>query len=410
MKTKASIIFILVYVSLFFISNITSGQEKKEDNNPDYYISNELDSYFNNLIKTQQYVAFGAALIKCNKFVWEGYYGYSDLEKKSPLGRENIFPLMSLSKTLTTFALMTLYEEGLFNLDDDINNYIPVKVRNPNFPEIPITFRMLLTHTASFEDVLSTGLKVPKNVERPRSSLGDSKMTLEEYILGLLSPEGKYYSTEYFSQNNPGTKYSYSNIAFALIGYLVVKIAREDFSKYCKEKIFDPLEMKNTSWHLRGIDTGKVIFGYSFSPEDSIPNYRKVEHFGEPGYPAGMLRTTMDDFAKFICVIMNNGRYNNNQLLKPETIDLMLSPQKVKDIPSRSFKAIDIGLCWLINEVENTELYDMNGFSGSCFANAYFSNKDRTAMIYYFTGINMKNMAAIPEITLKLYHALKSIE
>jgi CubicO group peptidase (beta-lactamase class C family) len=399
-----------VYISILFISNITSGQENKDNNNPNHYLSNELDSYFNTLIKSQQYVAFGAALIKNNKVVWEGYYGYSDLEKKTPLGRENIFALMSLSKTVTTFALMTLYEKGLFSLDDDINNYLPVKVRNPNFPEIPITFRMLLTHTASFEDVLSTGLKVPKNVERPRSSLGDSKMTLEEYIHEMLSPDGKYYSSEYFSQNKPGTKYSYSNIAFALLGYLVEKIAREDFSKYCKEKIFDSLEMKNTSWHLRGLDTSKVIFGYNFSPEDSIPNYKKIEHFGEPGYPTGMLRTTMEDFAKFINVIMNNGCYKNTQLLKPETIELMLSPQKVKDIPSRSFKAIDISLCWLINELENNELYNMNGFGPSAFINAYFSKKDSTAIIYYFTGINMKNMAAIPEITLRLHHALKSIE
>lgn len=409
MKIKTLLITFSVTVFVILL-NVSSAQEIKKYNLPNNTLIGELDDYFRSLIKTKSYVGLGVCLIKGDKILWDGYYGYSDLEKKTPLGSENIFPLMSLSKTLTTFALMTLYEKRLFNLDDDINNYIPVNVRNPNFPEIPITFRMLLTHTASFEDVLSTGLKIPKNVERPKSSLGDSKMTLEEYILGILSPDGKYYSTEYFSQNKPGTKYSYSNIAFALIGYLVEKIAREDFSKYCKEKIFDPLEMKSTSWHLRGLDTGKVIFGYSFSPEDSIPNYRKVEHFGEPGYPAGMIRTTLDDFAKFICVIMNNGRFQSNQLLKAETIELMLSPQKIKDIPSRSFKAIDISLCWLITEVENTELFSMNGFSGSSFANAYFSNKDRTAIIYYFTGINMKNMAAMPEITLKLYHALKSIE
>lgn len=410
MKTETSIRLILLFASLFFISSINSGQERKTDNSPRYQKSNDLDSYFNSLIKSQQYVALGAMLIENNKVVWEGYYGYSDLEKKRELMRENIFPLMSLSKTVTTFALMTLYEKGLFKLDDDINDFIPIKVRNPNYPEIPITFRMLLTHTASFEDVLSTGLKVPKNVERPRSTRGDSKMTLEEYIHEILSSQGRFYSAEYFSQNKPGTKYSYSNIAFALIGYLVEKIARVDFSKYCKEKIFDPLEMNNTSWHLRGLDTAKVIYGYSFSPQDSIPNYKKIEHFGEPGYPAGMLRTTLEDFARFICVIMNNGRYKDKQLLTPATIELMLRPQKVKDIPSRSFRAVDISLCWLINEVENRELYSMNGFGGSAFTNAYFSMKDRIAIIYYFTGINMKNMSAIPEITLKLYNALKSSE
>jgi len=252
---------IVIFITLIFCAGFAFAQETKDTSISNKNVLSDLDYFFRDILSTQKYVGLGACLVKNEKIIWEGYYGYSDLEEKTLLKRENIFPLMSLSKTVTTFALMQLYEKGLFALDDDINNYISIKVRNPNFPEMPITFRMLLTHTASFEDVLSTGLKIPTNVPRPQSSLGDSEMTLEEYIRGLLSPDGKFYSTDYFSQNKPGTKYSYSNIAFSLLGYLVEKIAKKDFSEYCKEQIFDPLEMKNTSWHLRDLDTGRVIFG-----------------------------------------------------------------------------------------------------------------------------------------------------
>jgi CubicO group peptidase (beta-lactamase class C family) len=401
---------IVIFLASAFCVVFVLAQETKDSTISSGNYLSDFDTFFRNILSTQKYVGLGACLVKNEKIIWEGYYGFSNLEEKTQLGRENIFPLMSLSKTVTTFALMQLYEKGLFDLDDDINNYISIKVRNPNFPDMPITFRMLLTHTASFEDVLSTGLKIPQNVPRPQSSLGDSEMTLEEYIREILSPEGRFYSTDYYSQNKPGIKYSYSNIAFSLLGYLVEKIAKKDFSEYCKEEIFHPLEMKNTSWHLRGLDTSRVIFGYSFSPDDSIPNYRKAKHFGEPGYPAGMLRTDMDDYIKFINVIINEGRYEDKQLLKPETIRTMLTPQNITNIPSRAFKTIDISLCWLISKIENAVLYNMNGFSVSFFMNTYFSKKDKSAIIYYFSGINMKNMEAVTEITKKLYHALESFK
>lgn len=404
MKSKSTMIYTLMLVTAVVISSsYTFGQDKKNDYNSPQNTRVELDSYFNKIIETQNYVGLGACLIKSDKIVWEGYYGYFDLEEKKKLTRENIFQLASLSKTVTATALMQLYEKGLFNLDDDINKYIPIKVRNPNFPDKPITFRMLLTHTGGFEDVTPTRNKLPPGV------IGDSNIPLGEFVEELFTPGGKYYSTEYFSANEPGTKYGYSNISFALIGYLVEKIGKKDFSKYCQENIFKPLEMNNTGWHLSDLDTSRIVFGYGFPTSDSIVSYKKVQHFGVPGYPEGMLRTTMHDFAHFITAFINKGRYKNYQLLKPQTVELMLSPQGVKNIPTRSFKIIDIGLTWLINDVEGEQLYSMNGFSGSIFTNAYFSQKNRTGIIYFYTGVSMKNMPAMIEITKKLYHALKII-
>jgi CubicO group peptidase (beta-lactamase class C family) len=369
----------------------------------------ELDKFFRDVVRTQQYVGLGACMLKNNSIAWEGYYGYANREAKTALTRGNIFSLMSLSKTVTAFALMTLLERGLCDLDDDINKYLTISVRNPNFPDTPITFRMLLNHTASLADVTSTGLRIPSNVSRPPSARGDSDIPLEEYIREILTPGGKYYSTEYFSQNMPGSQYSYSNIGYSLIGYLVQEIARQDFAEYCRERIFKPLELNNTGWHLRDLDTSRVIFGYSFSPNDTVPVYRKVQHFGEPGYPCGMLRTTMDEFARFIGVIMDNGRYGDRSVLNPATVELMLRPQGMQNIPSRQSKIIDKSLAWLILDVDGSKVFSMNGFSGSMFTNAYFSPSERSCIIYYITGLNMKNMAAVPEITKRLFHAVQSV-
>ena len=232
-------------------------------------------------------------------------------------------------------------------------------------------------------------------------------MSLEDYITQLLIPGGKYYSEEYFKNTEPGTSYNYSNIGFSLLGYIVQRISGMDFSDYCRKNIFDPLGMDDTGWHLRDIDTSRVIFSYSFSPEDTVPVYRKTYHFGEPGYPAGMARTTMDDFSKFLIMIMNHGRYGDVQLLKPSTIDIMLSPQHITGMSSRSFKLIDKSLCWLMIETNGSQYYEMNGFSGSIFTDALYSVEKGTGMIYYFSGINMKNMTAVPEIVKALDETLK---
>ncbi len=396
---------LVVAISLLLVYTTSYSQNDPQLKSLD----EDLNSYFKGVIETQKFVALGACIIKNDEVIWKGSYGYSDLENKKLLIANDIIQIASLSKTVTAAALMQLFDKGLFNLDDDINNYIPIKVRNPNFPDKPITFRMLLTHTSSLEDVLSNGLKVPKGVERPHGVSGDPDISLNDFIKELFVPGGKYYSIEYFSTEEPGTKYSYSNFSFALIGYLIEHISKKDFSEYCKENIFIPLGMKDTGWMLRDVDTNRVIFGYGSLTNDNIIAYKKVKPFGVPDYPSGNLRTTLEDFAKFLSAFINKGSYYNYQLLKPETVELMLAPQGIKNIPSRSFPILDIGLTWLLNDIEGTTLYNMNGFSGSGFTNAYFSPKEKIGILYFFTGLTMNNMMGMLDITLKLYHSAKGI-
>lgn len=403
MKTNRILRIILALIAeLVFLSCFLSGQETNNESSSIKKMGDDLDSYLTGTISEKNFIALGACLFRDDKIIWQNAYGYSDLEAKKELKTDDIFQLASLSKTITATAIMQLYEKGLFKLDDDVNGYLPFKVRNPNFPDKPITFRMLLTHTSGFDDLLPAGNKINLG------AWGDSPIPFDEYVEGLFTPGGKYYSKDYFSKTEPGTKYEYSNIAFSLIGYLVEKLAKMDFSEYCKENIFKPMEMNNTGWHLKDVDTSRVVFGYGFPKKDSITGkeaYEKVNHFGTPGYPEGMLRSTMQDLTHFLSAYIHDGRYKDYQMLKPETVKLMLTPQGIKNIPSRSFPIVDIGLTWLIFDVEGNHLYSMNGFSGSIFTNAYFSQKDKLGIIYFYTGITMQNMPAMIEITKKLYNS-----
>jgi CubicO group peptidase (beta-lactamase class C family) len=402
MKTLHRFLSLIVHsIMLILFSLCLYGQSNEAD------LANRCDRYAQEVLASQHYVAFGVCMMNETGILWEGYYGYADLDKKIPLVKENIFPLMSLSKTVTTVALMQLVEKGLVALDDDINRYSPIPVRHPHFPDVPITFRMLLNHTAGFEDVTPTGLKVPKDVERPRSSAGDSPMALDDYITQILTPGGKYYSEDYFGPHAPGTRYSYSNIAFSLIGYLVQHIAKEDFSRYCNNNIFIPLGLNDTRWRYRELDTSRVFPGYSLLQSDTGIAYRKVAPFGEPGYPAGMLRTTPRDFSVFLRSIFFDGVHSAQRPLQQTTIDTMLKRQGMTEIPSRSFKIIDKGLGWLIIDIDGTEWYTMNGFSGSYFAAAFMNPQKRTVLLYFCTGISMQNMMNVTAMTKTFVDILK---
>lgn len=400
-KTSLPDVLLLVLLLSAIASARSWSQQTPEPVNP------SLDSFFTGLMDKYKFVGIGACMIKDDRIIWRGNYGYANMETGKMITDESIFQLSSISKTITAVAVLKLYEEGKIDLDESIDPYLEFKFRNPYFPEKQITFRMLLNHTSGMADITSTGPVVPSKVGRPKSSRGDSDMTLEEYITQLLIPGGRYYSEEYFKNTEPGTAYSYSNIGYSLLGYLVQRISGMDFAEFCRENIFNPLGLHDTGWHLRDLDTSRVIFSYSFSPDDIVPVYRKTYHFGEPGYPAGMVRTTMDDFSRFLIMIMNHGRHGDVQLLKPSTIDLMLSPQNIPNMTSRSFRLIDKSLCWLMIETNGSQYYEMNGFSGSIFTDALYSVEKKTGMIYYFSGINMKNMMAVPEIVNTLDKVLE---
>ena len=98
-------------------------------------------------------VGLSISVIENNKISYSQGFGYADIDKSIKTDTNTIYRIASISKSITASAIMKLYEEGKFKLDDDINDYLNgFEVRNPNFPDEKITFRMLLTHTSSIID------------------------------------------------------------------------------------------------------------------------------------------------------------------------------------------------------------------------------------------------------------------
>jgi len=278
--------------------------------------SSYLDSIFELKMETYHIPGLAACIVKNGAIHWIGTYGWADMETSTLMDTSILFQLASTSKTITLTALMQLWENKFFNLDDDINDYLPWQVRNPGFPSDAITFRQLCTHTSSIKDNWSV---------MPYFWGIDSPIPLDEYLFDYLNPAGSYYNQyqNFYFTHKPGTYYSYSNIGVALAGLLVEEISGIPFYQFCQDSIFNPLEMTETSWFLSGIDTMHMARPYSWNGNSYIP----YPFYSYPDYPDGALKTSVDQLARFLMSYLGNGSYNNQIILNAPTIDSIFTLQ-----------------------------------------------------------------------------------
>jgi len=149
---KISFICILV-LSPLITQNITAIKHSSQNTNCQY-ISRDIlfDFKVKTLMRVTNHDALSVCIIKDNQTVWAKSYGYSHPHLFREATNRTIYGVGSITKTITATAILQLYEKGLLDLDDDINTYLPFEIRNPNFPDVPITIRSLLIHRSSNQD------------------------------------------------------------------------------------------------------------------------------------------------------------------------------------------------------------------------------------------------------------------
>ena len=261
------------------------------------------------------------AISQGNQIVFAKGYGYANLEQKRPVTPDTIFQIASISKLVTATALMRLYEQEKLGLDDDINEYLPFSVRHPRYPEAPITFRMVLAHTSGIAD----GPSYKRTYTLGKGA--DSPLALGEYLRGYFTPGGRYYhARRNFTANSPGTGYTYSNVGFGLVGYLVERIAGQPFDQVCQQEVFAPLGMDSSAWFHRDVDPSRWAMPYAYRIINR--SYAPVGAYGFATYPDGALKTSAHDFIRFLNRFINNGQnFAGQPFLKPDTIAEMLRVQ-----------------------------------------------------------------------------------
>lgn len=286
-------------------------------------ISPSVDAEILDLMAQHEIPSLQAGIVLQDQLVWvKGYGAQSSLD--------TVFMIGSITKLFTATAILQLYERGVIDLDADITDYLPFEVRNPRYPDVRITIRMLLTHTAGLaREVSYSGLwdNDEQAIEWANENLGanitlwERRPSLGEFVNGSLTPGGAYYSPDNW-QLQPGTQWRYSGAGFLLLSYLVEQVTEQPFADYVQENILDPLGMANTGYRAS-----------DFADRNAIPYERRNgANFAYPVYDllnlgGAALRSTVRDLAQFMIAHMNQGRVNGVHLFRPETVELMQEKQ-----------------------------------------------------------------------------------
>jgi CubicO group peptidase (beta-lactamase class C family) len=309
-----------------------------------------------------------AAIVKGDRIVCTAAAGLANIDEDRPVTPDTLFLVASVSKTVTATAIMQLYEQGKFGLDDDVNDYLPYRISIPASPDLPITFRQLLTHTSSIADNWST-------IDSLLTKGEDSPLALADFTRGYLTPDGPYYNKDAnFESGEPGTVSSYSNMGAVLLGYLVEVISGVPFDQYCRDHILAPLGMTATTWRLAGIDRSRLAMPY----RTRRSRFSAIGQYGEPDYPDGMLRTSVVELARFMIAYLQGGSLNGATILKPNTIAQMLTPQTGLD-PSQ-------GLIWFRDDYGDREVWGHDGSDIGAGAEIWFDPKTKTGVILMTNG------------------------
>ncbi len=256
--------------------------------------------------------------------------GSADIERGKPLKADSLFRIYSMTKPVTSVAFMMLVEEGKVSLDDPVHRFIPAwrdlgvfqagvlgAFQTKRSAE-PMRMLDLLRHTAG----LTYGFQQRTNVDAAYRKLKldgiDSEGGLQEFVdrLGTVPLE--------FS---PGEAWNYS-VATDVLGYLVEKISGQPFDAFLKSRIFDPLNMVDTSFFVPESQRARFTACYALTPTGKIvlqDDPEKSRYLNNPSVKSGGggLVSTADDYMRFCRMLLNGGELDGARLLSPKTIRLM---------------------------------------------------------------------------------------
>jgi CubicO group peptidase (beta-lactamase class C family) len=298
--------FILSALLLLLMNNTCSVIDPDVENFPDF------DGEIKKEMSENQIPSLSMCVVKDDRIVWQKHYGNNSVNDDVP-DSSSIYPVASVSKTIIVTAVMQLYEPGLISLDADVNNYLPFSLRNPNYPDQIITIRHLLTHTSGLAWPVDD-YEVPGFYDYYPL---DFAPPLDEWIPEYVLPSGNSYVSAVWKNSFPGERELYSNIGTAILGYIVDIVSGVDFNLYCKQNIFEPLGMKNTSYAYADLDMEKVVNKY-------WENYQQIEHYRQLHFPAQSLKTTTEDYSHFLIAYMNGGIYNGTRILQESSVHQVL--------------------------------------------------------------------------------------
>lgn len=271
--------------------------------------------------------------------------GFADVERKKPVRPDTVFRLYSMSKPITSVAFMMLVEQGLVVLDDPVHRVIPewrelgvykggfMETFRTERPERPMLMVDLLRHTSG----LTYGFQQSTNVDAAYRKLKIGERTGEGTLDDMIAQIAKV-PLEF----SPGTAWNYSH-STDVLGYLVGKISGEPFDEFLRKRIFEPLGMSDTGFHLQPGQQERFAACYAATPRGGMMLFDDPEKSIYRNPPrllsgGGGMVSTAGDYLRFARMLLNGGTLDGVQILSPKTIELMATNHLPdgRDLPALS--------------------------------------------------------------------------
>ena len=282
-------------------------------------IIGNIERFVDAELKGRKHPGSSLSIIEGNSIVWSKGFGYSNIDVKLPAEPGSVYRCASVTKPVVTVGLLQLMEQGKFNLDDEVNTHLDVKIREVSGDKP--TIRDLLTHQSGMPT------RVP-----PIFLMDEKPLTMQGYLKSAAR-----------SVRPRGEKWAYCNTAYMIVGYLIELLTGQTYDDYVTENVLEPLNMNSSAFTLTPIIKNKLVQGYKRAggPEESIISVAPYKLGTKPEDPAGSLYSTVLDLANFVIMNLNEGVFEGKRILKEETI---MEMQKLQS-PSGNSRS-GMGLTW----------------------------------------------------------------
>jgi len=398
LKTVSFLLLFAAALSVHAQSVKSFSASKPEDAGFSDARLSRIDDLVEEHVKNQNIPGAVALIVRNGKIAYFKAFGYSDVEKRSALKKDDIFRIASQSKAITSLAVMMLWEEGRFLLDEPVSRYIP-EFKNPKVlktfnkedstyttepADREITIRHLLTHSSGIDyavigssefNAIYAKAGVPSGIGNDHQVLGDKMRILGGMPL----------------KHHPGERFTYG-LNTDVLGYLVEILSEMPFDQFLKERIFDPLGMKDTYFYLpknkhnrlvalHGNREGKAYKLNSGAYDALAADYPKLQGTYFSG-GAG-LSSTVEDYAKFLQLFLSGGEFNGTRLLSRKTVELILTDQ----LPALDAEfGLGFGLETEKNDFRSP--VSLGSFSwGGAFSTQYWADPKENLIGVFYTNV-----------------------
>src|SRR5215472_16273495 len=304
-------IFLTIIVSWILVSAASAPAapqaEQKKEELPHPKTLEELQKAMKDVVDKRHVTGAGVALVSNGQVLWCGGIGKADLAANHDIQCDTEFRVGSISKSFVALALLKLQEEAKINLYARLQDVAPeIPVKNRWESSNPVRIVNLLEHTAGFDDMAPS--EVYNRHDRADFPLLDVFKRFQE-------PQQVRWP--------PATRFAYSNPGYGIAGYLIEKTSGLPFDRYIQLNILAPIGISVGDFRLNDANRAKLAQGYDGNPPRAIP-YKEIYL-----RPAGDMKASPEELAKFVQFFLRRGRAGDIQLLKPDSIARMEYPETV---------------------------------------------------------------------------------